>query len=140
MNPSASHDLTLLIISPRDGNPYPYLIDAGQGVSLNAFFGSDELLDGVLLKHAHLDHYASLGQILDTSADVTLYTSPVTATTLEQVYVEADRRQKLGNLEAITSALTGIEMWTSLADGIDVLPLPAGHIPGVAAFCSGLAI
>ncbi|QSG09585.1 MBL fold metallo-hydrolase [Halapricum desulfuricans] len=133
-NPSASHDSTLLTITPRDGDPYRYLIDAGQSVSPNAFLGTDESLDGVLLTHAHSDHYASLGQILDTSADVPLYTAPGTATILEQVYAEAEQYQNLGNLEAITSALTGIETWTSLSDGIDVLPLPAGHTPGAAAF------
>lgn len=63
-----------------------------------------------------------------------LYTSPSTATILGQVYGEADQYQDLGNLEAITSALTGIETWTSVADGIDVLPVPAGHTPGAAAF------
>jgi len=46
-NPAASHDSTLLQISPRDEDPYWYLIDAGESVSPAAFTGPDSSLDRV---------------------------------------------------------------------------------------------
>jgi putative mRNA 3-end processing factor len=131
-NPAASHDSTLLEVSPRDKDPYWYLIDAGESVSPNAFIGADDSLDGVFLTHAHSDHYASLGEVL--SPEIPLYTSPPTGEIIEQVYTEADRYQNLGNADSIAEALTPIETWTELADGIYVLPIPAGHTAGAAAF------
>ena len=131
-NPAAGHDSTLLEVSPRDGDPYWYLIDAGESVSPNAFIGADNSLDGVFLTHAHSDHYASLGDVL--SPEIPLYTSPPTGEIVEQVYTEADRYQNLGNTSSIAESLTPIDTWTKLADGIYVLPIPAGHTAGAAAF------
>jgi len=133
-NPSASHDSTLLTVTPRDGDPLRYLIDAGGSVSPGAFIGTNESLDGVFLTHAHSDHYGSLGRICSSSPETPLFTSPATATILEQVYSEADRYQDLGDVDAIADALTSIETWSPLADGVYVLPIPAGHTPGAAAF------
>lgn len=131
-NPAASHDSTLLKVTPRDEDPYWYLIDAGESVSPAAFTGPETSLDGVFITHAHRDHYASLGDVL--SPDVPLYVSQPTGEILRQAYREADRYQDLGNSEVIAESITPIETWTELTDGIYVLPIPAGHTPGAAAF------
>jgi putative mRNA 3-end processing factor len=131
-NPAASHDSTLLKIAPRNEDPYWYLIDAGESVSPAAFIGPDESLDGVFLTHAHSDHYASLGSVV--SPDVPVYVSPPTGEILQQAYGEAARHRDLGNADEISASLTPIEAWTELTEDIDVLPIPAGHTPGAAAF------
>lgn len=131
-NPAASHDSTLLKITPRNEAPYWYLIDAGESVSPTAFIGSEESLDGVFLTHAHSDHYASLGSVV--SPDVPVYVSPPTGEILQQAYNEADQHRSLGNAEVIAESLTPIETWTELTEDVDVLPIPAGHTPGAAAF------
>lgn len=133
-NPSASHDSTLLTVTPESGRSYQYLIDAGESISSTSFSGPEEPLDGVFLTHAHSDHYDSLGQVLSSAAETPLFTSPATATILEQVYSEADRYRDLGDSDAIEDALTPIASWTTLTDEISVLPVPAGHTPGAAAF------
>jgi putative mRNA 3-end processing factor len=133
-NPLAGHESTLLHVSTRDDDTYSYLIDAGESVSPAAFLDTDAELDGVFLTHAHTDHYASLSQILSTASDTQLYTSPGTATMFEDVYTEADRYQDLGDVTHITEALTPIDTWTPLNDGVFVLPVPAGHTLGAAGF------
>lgn len=133
-NPLAGHESTLLHVSTRNDDTYSYLIDAGESVSPAAFLDTDDELDGVFLTHAHTDHYASLSQILSTASDTQLYTSPGTATMLEDVYTEADRYQDLGDVTHITEALTPIDTWTPLNDGVFVLPVPAGHTLGAAGF------
>jgi len=133
-NPSTGHDSTLLTVSRRNDESSRYLIDAGDSVSPDAFIGPDESIDGIFLTHAHNDHYSSLGKIYSSSIDAPLYTSPPTATILEQVYSEADQYQNLGAIDAITEALTSIETWTRLSQDISVLPVPAGHTPGATAF------
>jgi putative mRNA 3-end processing factor len=133
-NPREGHESTLLHVSTRDDDTYSYLIDAGESVSTAAFLNTDDELDGVFLTHAHTDHYASLSQILSTASDTQLYTSPGTAAMLEDVYTEADRYQDLGDVTHITEALTPIDTWTPLNDGVFVLPVPAGHTLGAAGF------
>mgnify|MGYP002762650192 FL=1 len=131
-NPAASHDSTLLKITPRNKDPYWYLIDAGESVSPTAFIGSEESLDGVFLTHAHSDHYASLGSVV--SLDAPVYVSPPTGEILQQAYGEAARYRDLVNADEIAESLMPIEAWTELTDDIDVLPIPAGHTPGATAF------
>jgi len=131
-NPAASHDSTLLKIAPRSEDPYWYLIDAGDSVSPAAFIGSDESLDGIFLTHAHSDHYASLGSVV--APDVPVYVSPPTSEILSQAYDEADRYRDLGNAAEIAESLTPIKAWAELTEDVDVLPIPAGHTPGAAAF------
>lgn len=131
-NPAASHDSTLLKIVPRNEDPQWYLIDAGDSVSPAAFTGPDESLNGVFLTHAHSDHYDSLGGVL--TREIPLYVSPPTGAILQQAYSEADQHRGLGNAEVIAESLTPIETWTELTEDVDVLPIPAGHTPGAAAF------
>ena len=131
-NPAASHDSTLLEIAPQDEDPQWYLIDAGDSVSPAAFIGPDESLNGVFLTHAHSDHYDSLGGVL--TPEIPLYVSPPTGAILQQAYSEADQHRGLGNAEVIAESLTPIETWTELTADVDVLPIPAGHTPGAAAF------
>ena len=131
-NPAASHDSTLLEIAPQNEDPQWYLIDAGDSVSPAAFIGPDESLDGVFLTHAHSDHYDSLGGVL--TPEIPLYVSPPTGAILQQAYSEADQHRGLGNAEVIAESLTPIETWTELTADVDVLPIPAGHTPGAAAF------
>ena len=133
-NPLAGNESTLLHVSTREDHTYSYLVDAGESVSPAAFLDKDDELDGVFLTHAHTDHYKSLGQILTTASDTQLYTSPGTAAMLEDVYTEADRYQDLGDVTPITEALTPIDTWTPLNDGVFVLPVPAGHTLGAAGF------
>lgn len=132
VNPAASHDATLLTITPEDDPPARFLIDAGEDVSPQAYLSSDESLDGVFLTHAHRDHYASLSQALQD--DTPLYTSEPTASILQQVYTEADRYQDLGDPETVEAALTPIDGWTELTDDVAVLPVPAGHTPGAVGY------
>jgi putative mRNA 3-end processing factor len=132
VNPAASHDATLLTITPDDDPPARFLIDAGEDVSPHAYLSSDESLDGVFLTHAHRDHYASLSQALQD--DTPLYTSDPTASILQQVYTEADRYQDLGDPDTVDAALTPIDGWTSLTDDVSVLPVPAGHTPGAVGY------
>lgn len=131
-NPAASHDSTLLEIAPQNEDPQWYLIDAGDSVSPAAFIGPDESLNGVFLTHAHSDHYDSLGGVL--TPEIPLYVSPPTGAILQQAYSEADQHRGLGNAEMIAESLTPIETWTELTADVDVLPIPAGHTPGAAAF------
>lgn len=134
MNPVAGHESTLLRVSSGDNTSRRYLIDAGEIDSPSAFIGPEESLDGLFLTHAHRDHYAGLSNVLSADGEIPLYTSPATATILKQVYTEADRYQDLGDFAPIADALTPIDGWVALDDGVYVLPVPAGHTPGATGF------
>lgn len=134
VNPQAGHESTLLFVTPDSGPPSTYLIDAGEDVSLGAFLGGDQSLDGVFLTHAHSDHYESLGRVLSTDPDCPVYTSPATAAIFEQVYGQAAQHRDLGGVDRVAGALTPVESWTALSDRVDVCPVPAGHAPGAAGF------
>jgi len=80
----------------------------------------------------HVDHYAEL-----TAAhrgDVPIYTSPATATILDDVFDVATNKYDITASEAVTSAITPIDDWTDVVPDIEIHPVPAGHVPGAVGF------
>ncbi|MDL0118299.1 MBL fold metallo-hydrolase, partial [Halobacterium salinarum] len=60
------------------------LVDAGDGVNLDATLNDDDYLAAILLTHAHLDHYQALDDAHRDGAPI--LTSPSTASILEDVF------------------------------------------------------
>lgn len=108
------------------------LIDAGDGVDVDALLSDDEYLTAVVLTHAHLDHYASLGENLRDGAPV--YASEPTAAILDDVLGEARTNFGISNVDAVLDALTPVSDWTTVMGALDLRPVPAGHAPGAAGF------
>ncbi|WP_049896608.1 MBL fold metallo-hydrolase [Natrialba chahannaoensis] len=130
-NPKQGNESTLLRFT--DGETHAcILIDSGGGVDLDRLLGPDEYLNAILLTHAHIDHYRTLGKNVRHSAPI--YTSPATAAVLEQSLPEAQKDNDLGNVTAALEAVEPIDGWVSLLDSLDVRPVPAGHTPGGAGF------
>ncbi|MEY7849780.1 MBL fold metallo-hydrolase [Natrarchaeobius sp. A-rgal3] len=108
------------------------LVDSGEGVDLDRLLGDEEYLTAVLLTHAHIDHYRTLGKNVRHSASV--YASPATAAVIEQSLPEARKDNDLGDVDSVLRAVEPIDGWTSVLDGLEVRPIPAGHTPGAAGF------
>lgn len=108
------------------------LVDAGDGVNLDALLGEDEYLTAVLLTHAHHDHYASLPDVVRDGAPV--YTSQPTANILETVLTENAKQHDFGDIDPVLDALSPLSGWESVTGDIDISPIPAGHAPGAAGF------
>lgn len=108
------------------------LVDAGEDVDVDELLGDDEYLSGILLTHAHLDHYQTLGENLRDEAAI--YATPETAATIEQILTTNDEHVHLSNPEKIEDALTPVEAWTTITPDVRVHPVPAGHAPGAAGF------
>jgi len=88
------------------------LVDAGDGVDLDSLLSPSDKLVAICLTHAHVDHYAEL-----TAAhrgDVPIYTSPATATILDDVFDVATNKYDITASEAVTSAITPIDDWTDV--------------------------
>lgn len=131
VNLRSGNESTLLRFT-EDGTRACLLVDAGDGVDLDAALESDEYLNAILLTHAHIDHYRSLGANVRHNAPI--YASPATATVLERALPEARKDNDLGDVDAVLEALEPIDDWVSILDGLEVRPVPAGHTPGAAGF------
>jgi len=135
VNPHSGHESFLLRFEDSITEETTcLLVDAGANVSL-ATLDDDEHLNGVLLTHAHLDHYRSLPDVHRDRAPI--YTSPATADILETVFESGQANYGLDpnatsdvvdHLEPVSSG------WTSVTNSLEVAPLPAGHAPGACGF------
>ncbi|MFC5368160.1 MBL fold metallo-hydrolase [Salinirubrum litoreum] len=132
-NPGAGNESTILRI---DGllpdQPVCLLVDAGAGVDVADALGPDEYLTGILLTHAHLDHYRSLGENLVDGAPI--YAATPTATVLDRVLDLGVGEYDLSNVDAVRNALEPVADWTTIVEGLELSPLPAGHTLGAAGF------
>lgn len=131
-NPDAGNETVLMRFGSDGGENPCVLVDAGHGVDLDAILRPADRLVAVCLTHAHLDHYASI-----TAAhrhDAPILTSPATAAALEHVFDVADMEYDVETTAAVTDAVTPVTAWTTVAPGIDVHPVPAGHVPGAVGF------
>jgi putative mRNA 3-end processing factor len=118
-----------------DGQTACVLVDSGRGVDVSALLGEDEHLAGVLVTHAHLDHFRSLGENVVDGAPV-LAAAP-TAATLEQSLRENERNDTVtGDVDAALDALEPLQGWRTLLgdDAVRVTQIPAGHAPGASGF------
>ncbi len=126
------NESTLLRFTTEDGTRACLLVDAGDGVDVDSMLADDEYLNAILLTHAHIDHYRTLARNVRHSAPI--YTSPATATILEQALPEAQKDNDLGDVSVALEALEPIDEWTSILPDLDVRPTAAGHTPGAAGF------
>lgn len=109
------------------------LVDAGDGVDTDELLGEDEYLAAILLTHAHLDHYQSLGDAHRDGAPV--LTSAGTASILEDVLTEGVEQYGLSNTSEILDRVEAISEWHDiLGDTLRVRPVPVGHAPGACGF------
>ncbi len=115
-----------------DGQRACLLVDSGPGVRVERDLGSDEYLAGILLTHAHLDHYRTLGENVRDGAKI--HTSPSTAAIVETIYREGKRNYDLSGTETVLDALEPIEDWHEIRNDLAVHPIPVGHSPGAVGF------
>jgi putative mRNA 3-end processing factor len=110
------------------------LVDASPGVDVSSLIDieDDEYLAGILLTHAHLDHYETLPENHVQNAPI--YAFRDTARILDDVLHEARTHHDLGPVDDVLGAVEPIDDWTSIVDGVRVRPIPAGHAPGAAGF------
>jgi putative mRNA 3-end processing factor len=132
-NPSHGGESYYITIEDAfDGQRACLLVDSGPGVRVERDLGSDEYLAGILLTHAHLDHYRTLGENVRDGAKI--HTSPSTAAIIETIYREGERNYDLSGTEAVLDALDPIENWHEIRNDLAVHPIPAGHAPGAVGF------
>jgi putative mRNA 3-end processing factor len=132
-NPShGSESYYITIEDAIDGQRACLLVDSGPGLRVERDLGSDEYLAGILLTHAHLDHYQTLGENVRDGARI--HTSPSTAAIVETVYKEGKRNYDVSGREAVLDALDPIEGWHEIRNDLAVHPIPAGHTPGAVGF------
>ncbi|ADD07696.1 beta-lactamase domain protein (plasmid) [Natrialba magadii ATCC 43099] len=131
-NVHSGNESTLLRFTTEDGTRACVLVDAGDNVDVESMLGDDEYLNAILLTHAHIDHYQTLARNVHHSASI--YTSPATATVLEQSLPEAQKDNNLGDISVALDALEPIDDWTSILSTLEVRPVAAGHTPGAAGF------
>lgn len=131
-NPTAGNESFLLRFEGDAAETACVLVDAGHDVDVDRLLGPNDHLAAVCLTHAHLDHYFELaGAHRD---DVPVFTSPATAAILEDVFDVAGREYDVRTTDTLESAITPIEGWEAVAAGVDVHPVPAGHVPGAVGF------
>ncbi|RRJ31518.1 MBL fold metallo-hydrolase [Halocatena pleomorpha] len=105
------------------------LIDSGDDVNVDELLDEDEYLTAICLTHAHYDHYQSLDSNLRDGAPV--YATPDTTQLLEASY-QVGKPHSAVDHDSVLSAVTPIDGWTTIVDGLRVRALPAGHAPGAA--------
>lgn len=117
--------------STESDDAHCLLVDAGRGTVVEDVLGPNDTLCGVLLTHAHRDHYEGLDSV-DLS-DASIFTAPDTAQIIDDVFeVAVTEGTSIG--DSIQGAITAIDEWRSVAPSIDVRPVPAGHAPGACGF------
>jgi len=131
-NPSSGNESFLLRFDRGRGKTVCVLVDAGHGVNVDGLLGPDDSLAAICLTHAHLDHYAEL-----TAAhrdDTPILTAPATASILTDVFSVASDEYDVRASDAMADAIQPIDDWTTVAPGIEIHPVPAGHVPGGVGF------
>ncbi|MFD1648013.1 MBL fold metallo-hydrolase [Haloarchaeobius litoreus] len=132
-NPHSGHESVLIRLSGDVTEQTAcILFDSGTDVDVDGLLGDDEYLTAIVLTHAHLDHYATLGTNLRDGAPV--YTSEPTAAILDTVLTEAATNYDISNVDAVVDALEPISDWTTVLGDVELRPVPAGHTPGAAGF------
>ncbi|MFC4406234.1 MBL fold metallo-hydrolase [Haloarchaeobius iranensis] len=132
-NPHSGHESVLVRLSGDVTDQTAcILFDSGTDVDVDGLLEDDEYLTAIVLTHAHLDHYATLGTNLRDGAPV--YTSEPTAAILDTVLTEAATNYDISNVDAVVDALEPISDWTTVLGDIELRPVPAGHTPGAAGF------
>jgi len=131
-NPNSGNESFLLRFGTGSDETACILIDAGDGVDLDSLLDPSDRVVAICLTHAHVDHYAEL-----TDAhrdDVPIFTSPATATILSDVFETISSNSEISASDAVKSAITPIDDWRGVIPGIEVHPVPAGHVPGAVGF------
>jgi putative mRNA 3-end processing factor len=131
-DPSEGNESVLLRFAREGAENACLLVDAGEGVDLDALSRPGDALAGVLLTHAHLDHYGSL--VENHPPGVPVYTSPATAAILPRVLSVARDEYGVGPPDRVLDALEPVDGWVEAAPGVRVRPVPAGHAPGAVGF------
>ena len=108
------------------------LVDSGQNVDLDVLLGDDEHLSGVLLTHAHLDHYLTLEDNLRDGAPV--YATPETARAVTANIEDAGDHYFEGDTDTLRERLTPVTDWERVVGDVRIHPVPAGHSPGACGF------
>jgi putative mRNA 3-end processing factor len=108
------------------------LVDAGDGVDVDDLLREDEYLSAILLTHAHLDHYRSLGSNLRDGAPV--YASAETTNAIITRLDTDAEHANLDNPDDVRAAIEPISNWTTVTSDVRVHPVPAGHAPGACGF------
>lgn len=133
-NPRQGNESFLIRIGEEHTEMTPcLLVDAGDGVDTDVLLDDDEYLAAILLTHAHLDHYHSLGEAHRDGAPV--LTSVGTASILEDVLTEGATQYGLSNTEEVLNRVEAISEWHNvLGETLRVRPVPVGHAPGACGF------
>ncbi|WEL16432.1 Putative exonuclease of the beta-lactamase foldinvolved in RNA processing [Halorhabdus sp. SVX81] len=108
------------------------LVDSGSGVDVEDLLGEDEYLSAILLTHAHLDHYRTLGSNLRDGAPI--YATPGTAAAITTRLDTDAEHADLDNPDDVRAAIEPITDWTTITSDVHVNPVPAGHAPGACGF------
>jgi putative mRNA 3-end processing factor len=116
------------------------LIDCGEGVDPQHSLGSNEELIGILITHAHTDHYIGLPDIIDDYENVPIISSPQTTSIIDFLLnngIAAENSERGGtawDIDAVSSQLQPAEDWQTITDGIDIRPIPVGHAVGAVGY------
>lgn len=131
-NPNSGNESFLLRFDRGRGKTVCVLVDAGHGVNVDTLLGPDDSLAAICLTHAHLDHYAELATAHRDNTPI--LTAPATAAILTDVFSVASDEYDVRASDAMADAVQPIDDWTTIAPGIDIHPVPAGHVPGGVGF------
>ncbi|ACV48995.1 MULTISPECIES: MBL fold metallo-hydrolase [Halomicrobium] len=134
-NPRGGRESTLLRFEELiPDQTVAVLIDAGSGATVDDLLdrSADEYLTAVCLTHAHLDHYESLGRVIQDGAPI--LATPSTTAILEDVLAAGEAYYDITETERVIDRLDACDSWTRLVEGLHVHPVPAGHAPGACGF------
>lgn len=126
------NESTLLRFTAPDGRRACVLVDAGEGVDVDALLGADEYLNAICLTHAHIDHYRTAARNVTHGAPI--YATAPTAAALERALPEAAKDNDVGPVPEALAALEPVSDWTRILPEVAVRPVPAGHAPGACGF------
>lgn len=132
-NPTTSNESTLIRFDDGPGHTHTpcLLIDAGRNVDVESLLREDDYLAGIIITHAHIDHYTSLADNLIDNAPV--YMATDTAKIFETV-LNANETFSSHDTTTILDAITPVDDWVNITTDIRIHPVPAGHAPGAAGF------
>jgi len=126
------------------------LVDAGDGVDPDFLLDDNEMLVGVLVTHAHMDHVKSLSAVAEKN--VPIFTSPDTAAVLEDIIVEGEKNYAGSDTshlaaeftdihddgswdtDAVADLIEPVSDWHQVFPDVEVHPISVGHAPGACGF------